>query len=516
MESHILFTYRNLAELRKIQNEREVFTFVFGNTKNMIDACPEVCIDISALVYYLQENKSNIFPAYNNFLNMTEDTIIIAEETIANGALTLLPFLLSDAETYFVEEQGEGSAQKIVQSYKPYSRQKIYRYNTAEDLSQIIQYSSERNIPIVTFLQEIVELRKEFDQYNKSAELILMDLTSFSYAVEDRKSLIYELEIFLGSLPNIKVIVQTSQVDVLIKYFPLFFDGQEPVNKLLPDLPSLGEEELAEKRVTKVTDLRGDLFDAFINKFNHNLIGHSYFKEKLRNNLKNFIFLNKAKEQKVFSIFLFGASGIGKTEVARLIANGLQKDCNLARINFENYSSQDALNSLIGSPAGYVGCDHGELSEKIQKSKVGVLLCDEFDKTTHPVFSFFLELLEEGQFTDSMTREYDMDGYVIIFTSNIRNEAEYKKYIPQELQTRFDLVCEFEEPTFSEKTMFLDLLLERAKIKYVDQFEKIKMSEKEKKQLYAFDYSSLSALRDIKRVFNNRLMEYFVEKGVQG
>ena len=199
-----------------------------------------------------------------------------------------------------------------------------------------------------------------------------------------------------------------------------------------------------------------------------------------------------------------------------MIANGLQKDCNLARINFENYSSQDALNSLIGSPAGYVGCDHGELSEKIQKSKVGVLLCDEFDKTTHPVFSFFLELLEEGQFTDSMTREYDMDGYVIIFTSNIRNEAEYKKYIPQELQTRFDLVCEFEEPTFSEKTMFLDLLLERAKIKYVDQFEKIKMSEKEKKQLYAFDYSSLSALRDIKRVFNNRLMEYFVEKGVQG
>ena len=66
----------------------------------------------------------------------------------------------------------------------------------------------------------------------------------------------------------------------------------------------------------------------------------------------------------------------------------------------------EVSDSLIGSPAGYVGCNHGELSEKIQKSKVGILLCDEFEKTTRPVFSFFLELLEEGRFTDSMAREY--------------------------------------------------------------------------------------------------------------
>ena len=107
-----------------------------------------------------------------------------------------------------------------------------------------------------------------------------------------------------------------------------------------------------------------------------------------------------------------------------------------------------------------------------------------------------------------------MDGYVIIFTSNLRNKEEYKKNIPPELQTRFDLVCEFEEPTTAEKTEFLDLLLESAKSKYPDQFAGIEMTDDEKRQLYAFDYSSLSALRDIKRVFNNRLMDYFREKGV--
>ena len=60
----------------------------------------------------------------------------------------------------------------------------------------------------------------------------------------------------------------------------------------------------------------------------------------------------------------------------------------------------------------------------------------------------------------------------------------------------------------------MDLILEMAKTKYSEQFAKIEITEDDKKRLYAFDYSSLSALRDIKRVFNNRLMDYFVEKGV--
>ena len=480
----------------------------------MLDSCSEVCIDISALVHFLITNKNNIEPTYINFTSMAEDTVVIAEVAIAESAMELLPLLFSDYKCYFEEDGEENSSSEEAHEFKPYPRQKIYKYNNAQDLDIIIRYAETNDIPIATFSRASGELRKEFEQFNKSSKLAILDLTSVSYAIEDNKALIYALEQFLSIMPNIGVIAQTSQIDVLLKYFPLFLDGQEPVCKLLPDLSGLGEKEPEEIKLTKVTDLSGGAFDAFINAFNHNLIGHNYFKERLRYALKNFISLNKAKEQTVLSIFLFGASGIGKTEVARLIASGLQNDCYLAKINFQNYSSQDALNSLIGSPAGYVGCNHGELSEKIQKSKVGVLLCDEFEKTTRPVFSFFLELLEEGRFTDSMAREYDMDGYVIIFTSNLLSEAEYKKAIPTELQTRFDLVCEFEEPTMAEKTAFLDLLLEMAKTKYSEQFAEIEMTEDEKKQLYAFDYSSLSALRDIKRVFNNRLMDYFAEKGV--
>ena len=512
--NHTLFTYRNLKELRKIQEEREIFAFIFGETKDLIDYNPEICIDISALVHFLLSNKNNIEPAYANFTNMEENTVVIAEASVAESAMELLPILFSNYKCYFEKDDEENISSEEILETKPYSRQKIYRYNNTQDLDKIIQYAEENEIPIATFSKANGELRKEFEQFNSSYKLAILDLTSVSYAIEDNKSLIYILEQFLCVMPNIRVIVQTNQADVLLKYFPLFWDGQEPVNKLLPNLGNLGEKEHEEDRIKKVTDLHRGAFDTFIDSFNQNLIGHSYFKERLRYSLKNFIALNKAKEQKVLSVFLYGASGIGKTEVARLIASGLQDDCYLAKINFQNYSSQDALNSLIGSPAGYVGCNNGELSEKIEKSKVGVLLCDEFEKTTRPVFSFFLELLEEGRFTDSMAREYDMDGYVIIFTSNILNEAEYKKVIPPELQTRFDLVCEFEEPTMAEKTAFLDLLMEKAKTKYSEQFSKIEITDEEKKQLYDFDYLSLSELRDIKRVFNHRLMDCFEEKGV--
>lgn len=511
---HTLFTYRNVEELRKIQEEREVFPFRFEQTKDMLDFCADICIDISALVYFLLTNKNNIVPVYINFTNMAEDTVVIVEATIVESAMELLPLLFSDYKCYFKEDEEADSDPETAHAFKPYPRQKIYKYNNTPDLDNIIQYADMNDIPIATFSRASGEQRNEFERFNSSSKLAILDLTSVSYAIEDNKALIYAVEQFLGIMPNIRVIAQTPQIDALLKYFPLFFDGQEPVCKLLPDLCGLGEKEPEENMLSKVTDLSGGNFDTFIDIFNHNLIGHSYFKDRLQYCLKNFILLNKAKEQKVLSIFLFGASGIGKTEVARLLASGLQTDCYLAKINFQNYSSQDALNSLIGSPAGYIGCNHGELSEKIQKSKVGVLLCDEFEKTTRPVFSFFLELLEEGRFTDSMAREYDMDGYVIVFTSNLLNEADYKKVIPPELQTRFDLVCEFEEPTSTEKREFLDLLFEKAKTTYSELFKKIEVTEAEKEQLYAFDYSSLSALRDIKRVFNNRLVDYFTEKGV--
>ena len=127
MDLYSITVYRNLEELRKIQDEREVNPFIFGNTKDNIDYCPEICVDISALIHLLLTNKSNIESAYINLANMTEDTLIIVEENLADKVLELLPLLFDDYDYYFEEDDRKTSKREKVVEYKPYPRQKIYQ-----------------------------------------------------------------------------------------------------------------------------------------------------------------------------------------------------------------------------------------------------------------------------------------------------------------------------------------------------------------------------------------------------
>lgn len=508
---YTLFTYRGLKGLRIVEKTHTVIPFVFAETSKQLKKKPDSCIEITALVYFLQVSSDNRYTAYINLREMTNKTVIIVDESVAQQALSIFPLLFDKTEkldSYDIDEEVQYEEQTLL------LRQPIYTYDNTAQLNMIIKYANEKAIPLATFSQASENARNEFERFNKSAELALMDLTSVSQAIENNKNLIYLVETFLNAFPNIRIICTTSQVDNLLKYFPLYIDGYRPVKDLLPGMGEVNDEEADSNTTVRVIDLDKEKLELFFSSLEHNLIGHNFFKQRFKHAIKNFIALNKAKEQRVFSIFLFGASGIGKTEVARLLANGLSEDSYLPKINFQNYSSQDALNSLIGSPAGYIGCDHGELSDKIGRSRVGILLCDEFDKTTRPVSLFFLELLEEGKFTDSMAREYDIDGFIIVFTSNLQSVGDYKRAILPELQTRFDLVCEFEKPSNNEKQMFLELLLERAKEKYSSSFSQFTMTTQDEKFLLGFNCTEFSSLRDIKRVFNNRLMDLFESKGI--
>ena len=506
-----LYSYKGLSGLRKIEKDQNVLPFFFQETLQSLKENPKICIDITTLIHYLHSNRGDRYPATINFRAITNETKVIADEEIANEAVSMFPLIFSDVIPYEAEQ--EPPEQPPVPHFL-WKRTHIYTYDNSSELNMILDYTKEKAIPIATFSQATGTAKDEFERFNKAAALALLDLTSISRAIENNKNLIYLIETFLNMYPNVRIIAETAQIDNILTFFPLYFEGQQPIQVLFPDLLEKEEEEPNTNGVVRIVDLEKEKFDAFFACFDHNLIGHNYFKDRFKHVAKNFVALNKAKEQKVLSIFLYGESGIGKTEVARLLAGGLKEDTYLAKINFQNYSSQDALNSLIGSPAGYIGCEHGELSDKIEKTKTGILLCDEFDKTTRPVFLFFLELLEEGRFTDSMAREYDLDGYIIVFTSNIRTKAEYEQRIPSELQTRFDLVCEFETPNTNEKRQFLELLLDKAKEKHKEQFAQFSLTPEEKSYLLDFDCSGMAALRDIKRVFNNRLMDLFELKGL--
>ena len=189
--------------------------------------------------------------------------------------------------------------------------------------------------------------------------------------------------------------------------------------------------------VKKITDLDDSEVEIFFANFNERLYGHERFKEEFKELITSFRVFNKLGEHKILSLFLMGDSGVGKTEVARAIHRALGSHAKLAKINFGNYSSHDALNSLIGSPLGYIGSDGGELLKRINESDVGLILIDEFEKADNAVFNYFLDVLENGKIVNSQADEFDVNGYIIVFTSNITKE-NFKSKISPELRSRFD------------------------------------------------------------------------------
>ena len=241
---------------------------------------------------------------------------------------------------------------------------------------------------------------------------------------------------------------------------------------------------------------------SFFDSINTNLIGHRIFKTELEKRLKSFRLFNKLGRQKLFSVFLMGESGIGKTEVGRIMHKALGGEESLCKISFGNYSSKDSLNSLIGSPRGFIGSETGELPLKINKSDVGLILIDEFEKADNPVYNFFLDLLEEGKFSDSMSNVYDLEGYIILFTSNLTPD-QYKRRLSPELRSRFDYVCQFQLLTNEEKKDYIHRQIESIIQKFEYKLHTT-ISEADKKTLYDIDYVNFTNLRKINRVIKEK------------
>ena len=202
------------------------------------------------------------------------------------------------------------------------------------------------------------------------------------------------------------------------------------------------------------------------------------------------------------SLLICGDSGIGKTELARIIHETFYKDSKIIKINLGNYKTQGALNSLIGSPKGYYGSERGgELSNKIKNSDSKVILIDEFEKADNDIFNFFYELLEDGKFTDLNENEFDLRGYLIIFTTNL-SENNYKKVIPEPLLSRFTMKALFQQLDYPTKN------------KYVrDKAEKLvnTYNEKYNKNINYHDVIKLIDENKIKTIKNFRYLNRLVQ-----
>lgn len=220
----------------------------------------------------------------------------------------------------------------------------------------------------------------------------------------------------------------------------------------------------------KITDLDENELTSFFDDFRESLYGHEKFKDDFIDLIKNFKIFNKLGEHKILSLFLMGESGVGKTEVARTIYKCLGGKKKLAKVNFGNYSSEFSLSSLIGSARGYIGSDDGEIFIRVRDTDIGVILIDEFEKSNAALFNYFLDVLESGKIISSLADEIDLNGFIIVFTSNISKE-NFTQRISPELRSRFDYKGLFTLLYNNDKRKFVEFRVKSITEKFNNEFE---------------------------------------------
>jgi ATP-dependent Clp protease ATP-binding subunit ClpB len=208
------------------------------------------------------------------------------------------------------------------------------------------------------------------------------------------------------------------------------------------------------------------------------------------------------------SFIFLGPTGVGKTELARALAEFMFDDDHaMVRIDMSEYQERHTVARLVGAPPGYIGYDEGgQLTEAVRRRPYTVVLLDEIEKAASEVFDVLLQVLDDGRLTDGQGRTVDFRNTVLIMTSNIRSAEQLRERFRPEFLNRIDEIVEFKPLSRDQIAEIVDLQLERLRRRLAERQITLELTDAAKDVLAEAGWDPAYGARPLKRAIQ-RLVE---------
>ena len=335
-------------------------------------------------------------------------------------------------------------------------------------------------------LGRVAEIKKQIDDLRMEAEREERS-GNLERVAEIRYGLLPELERELAQRPQVAALVK-EEVD------------EDDIAAVVSAWTGIPVSRLLEGEVEKLIHME--------ERLHRRVVGQDAAVEAVSNALRRARSGLQDPNRPIGSFVFLGPTGVGKTEVARALAEFMFDDERaMVRLDMSEYQERHTVARLVGAPPGYVGYEEGgQLTEAVRRRPYAVLLLDEIEKAHAEVFDVLLQLLDDGRLTDGHGRTVDFRNTVVIMTSNIRSPEELRDRFRPEFLNRIDEVVTFEQLSREQLADIVELQLGRLRERLAERRISLEVTDAAKEVVAEAGWDPAYGARPLKRAIQ-RLLE---------